>query len=259
MATFSGRRYGTFATRQAAERYVSNIKDPAAREKTRRDLGLDEPAPESTYEFLTRMAEGNPVREAKVALLKKAERFQSATSEAEVEGPWPQRIPNGMPTVPADVIKFVQWDLVQEGQKDQGLVGAIQLTLPYPPSVNHYYRSLVRCKKPGSTDLKDYYVQVLISQEGRTYRRLVQQAIQQYGNPKTPTGARLVLFIDIHPKNGAKIDIDNRVKAVQDAITKAGVWADDSLIDKLIVERKQPMPGGLCVVKIVPLMEGRLL
>lgn len=240
MTAFSGRRYGTFTDRAAAERYLSTIKDPEKRAKTRAGLGLDEQAPETAMQALQRIA-------------------GQTTPPQPAPELWHQRNPNGTPTIPSDALTHVSWDLCKEGHKDEGLVPAIQLSLPYPPSVNHYYRSVVKSKKWGSSNPKDYFVTVLISKDGREYHKAVQAAVRQQGSPKTPIGARLLLFIDIHPTNKARIDIDNRVKAVQDALTKAGVWADDCLIDKLIVERKEPRPGGACTVRIVPIMDGRLI
>ncbi|UQN08617.1 RusA family crossover junction endodeoxyribonuclease [Deinococcus sp. QL22] len=93
-----------------------------------------------------------------------------------------------------------------------------------------------------------------MSEEWRNYRRAVISCIQTYGQPKTPRGARLALLI-VSPPNLRKRDLSNIPKALEDALTHAGGWADDSLIDVLTVRRAPVHPGGQVVVQIMPLTE----
>jgi crossover junction endodeoxyribonuclease RusA len=48
-------------------------------------------------------------------------------------------------------------------------------------------------------------------------------------------------------------DIDNRVKTLFDAITKAGVWKDDKLVKAFDVSISPGMPKDRCVVVIADL------
>ena len=46
------------------------------------------------------------------------------------------------------------------------------------------------------------------------------------------------------------MDIDNRAKPLLDALQHAKVFIDDSQVDRLILERKEIIPGGMCEVFI---------
>ena len=61
---------------------------------------------------------------------------------------------------------------------------------------------------------------------------------------------RLWLVVYVHPRDRREIDIDNRVKALQDALQHAGVYENDSQIDDLHVKRGLIVQGGRMVVTI---------
>jgi len=134
--------------------------------------------------------------------------------------------------------------------------GNLTLFLRWGPSINHYWRHvLIRCK-PGKPGTPPYRVQVMISAEGRQYRKAVLENIQklrEHQPHSAPPGARLAVTLTLFPPNRRAIDIDNRIKAVLDALTHAEVWADDSLIDELTVVRGEVVKGGQIRVTITPL------
>ena len=100
----------------------------------------------------------------------------------------------------------------------------ITLTLPYPPSINRYWRS--------------WKGRVLISREGRAYRDAALAAIYAApGRHNVSSTDRLRVRIRANPPDNRRRDLDNTLKAVLDAITHAGVWGDDSQIDDLGVTR----------------------
>ena len=109
------------------------------------------------------------------------------------------------------------------------------IVLPWPPSVNSYYRSVNG--------------RAIMSKRGRAYRDAVMRAVRACGAAKH-LDCRLAVEITLHPRDRRKFDIDNTVKAVFDGMQKAGVFLDDSQVDRLLVTRSTVEPGGVAVVKI---------
>ena len=111
-----------------------------------------------------------------------------------------------------------------------------EVELPYPPSVNHYWRMV------GS--------RMLISREGRAFRQRV-CPILKASAMKTVLG-RLAVKIEICPPDHRRRDIDNVQKAVLDALEKGGAYEDDSQIDLLISERRALINAGAVIVRAMP-------
>lgn len=110
----------------------------------------------------------------------------------------------------------------------------ICLTLPLPPTINHYYGQ----RRNGGRFIKP---------AGEAFRKAVADIVSDAGH-KTLEG-RLTLFAAIYPADRRRQDLDNRSKALQDALTHAGVWLDDEQIDELTLVRKEVIKGGQ--VKVV--------
>jgi len=104
----------------------------------------------------------------------------------------------------------------------------IRISLPFPPSTNTYWRS-VAVKGSGR-------VKVLISEKGREYRSEVISEIMKFDNDLNLSG-RLHVELKLCPPDKRRRDIDNFSKAILDALTHAGLWLDDSQIDKMTVTR----------------------
>lgn len=126
----------------------------------------------------------------------------------------------------------------------------ILLKLPYPPSVNSYWRHLSKGPLAG---------RVLISDEGRKYRETV---LRQVDAMKLDN--RLRVEIEAVMPDRRKRDLDNLPKAVLDALTHAEVWGDDGQIDDLRIFRGPVEAPGHLWVRIWPLdgeqpMQGDLL
>lgn len=109
----------------------------------------------------------------------------------------------------------------------------ITLTLPWPPSVNHYYRHVGP--------------RTLISRAGRAYRRRVVRSV--YG--RQPMNGPLAVEIDAHPPDRRRRDTDNLLKGVLDALQHAGLYGDDSQIEDLHIRRRGVVHEGRLVVRIM--------
>ena len=109
------------------------------------------------------------------------------------------------------------------------------LTLPWPPSVNHYYRHVGP--------------RVLISKDGRRYRETVAGIARRAAIPTFAVPVEVA--IDLYPPDNRRRDADNSLKCTLDSLTQAGVYEDDSLIRKLTVTMNSPMPpDGMAVIRI---------
>jgi len=111
--------------------------------------------------------------------------------------------------------------------------------LPWPPSVNRYWRHISRGALAG---------RVLISKHGREYRRTIVTEIAHLRLP--PLTGRLAVHVDAYPPDKRIRDLDNIVKALFDVLTHAGVINDDGNIDHFSVTRRNTTAGGLVRVQI---------
>ena len=110
----------------------------------------------------------------------------------------------------------------------------MKIELPYPPSVNHYYRRVGP--------------RTLISREGRRFREEVAAILAAIGF--RPFTGRLHVRVIVHPPDRRRRDIDNVQKALLDALEHAGVYRDDNQIVKLTTEKRGSVPGGRTIVEI---------
>jgi crossover junction endodeoxyribonuclease RusA len=108
------------------------------------------------------------------------------------------------------------------------------ITLPWPPSVNHYWM------RSGN---RSY-----VGRKGIAFRKEVHYRCNQV-DVKFEPSARLCVEIDAYPPDRRRRDIDNLLKATLDSLQHAGVYEDDNQIDKLCVDRKELILGQL-IVKI---------
>jgi len=112
------------------------------------------------------------------------------------------------------------------------LTRTLHVTLPWPPSINHYWRRVNN--------------KTIISKAGRQYRTDV-AAILMIGGVK-PIAGRLDVTIEAYPPDRRKRDLDNLNKALLDAMQHGGAFADDGAIDRLEIVRCEKCDGGkVCV------------
>jgi len=117
----------------------------------------------------------------------------------------------------------------------------LQIILPFPPSVNGYWRSIVRGKGP-----KAYPAQI-ISEAGREYITAVASTVYKQSIGDLFNDRKVSLEIHLHPRRRGS-DIDNFTKGLFDALTKSGVWNDDSQIVRCSTRMRKPIKGGFVVL-----------
>lgn len=117
------------------------------------------------------------------------------------------------------------------------------ILLPYPPSVNRYWRN--------------FRGRMVVSAEGRAYKQHAALACLAAG--LKPLAGGVELHAVLHPKLTKKmeaslvlIDLDNMLKVCCDSLNGIG-YADDSQIRRIVAEVGEPVDGGGMSVNIVKL------
>jgi Holliday junction resolvase RusA-like endonuclease len=115
-----------------------------------------------------------------------------------------------------------------------------RLMLPFPGSINGLWRCI------GGRNI--------LSKKGREYQAAAQQYLMTQ-RPLPRFDSPVSVEIALCPPSRRRMDIDNRIKPVLDALQEAGVLADDSLVHRLVVtwDRSQEVAdagGCVCVVTL---------
>ena len=105
----------------------------------------------------------------------------------------------------------------------------LNLRLPWPPTVNHYY-TIARNRK-------------ILSKSGRQFQKDAAIILLAQKAPKGMT-KRLDVRIDAYPPDNRRRDLDNLLKPSLDALEKYGVFVNDSQIDVLRIRRCQVRKNG---------------
>lgn len=116
----------------------------------------------------------------------------------------------------------------------QKLHGGFTFTLPWPPSLNKYWRT--------------FKGRMIISAKGRDYREAVIEQIKLQGGAYGYKG-KLVVEIEAYRPDKRRRDLDNLLKAALDGCTHAGVWEDDSNIVDLRIYWADTI-GGMIKVHV---------
>ena len=107
--------------------------------------------------------------------------------------------------------------------------------LPFPPSVNTYYRRGGRV--------------IYLSAKGRDYKKAVLATLKGLSLDGEALTGRLKVRLELSAPTKRKYDIDNRIKATLDALQSAGFIVDDEQIDVISVKRLPP-GDDCCLVTV---------
>ena len=110
----------------------------------------------------------------------------------------------------------------------------IEFELPFPPSINRYYRHVGP--------------RVLISREGRAFREHVCAVLAAAGIK--PLEGPLKIHIEIYPPDLRRRDIDNVLKALLDALEHGGAYENDNQIVELEIKKLGKVDKGRTIVRI---------
>jgi crossover junction endodeoxyribonuclease RusA len=108
----------------------------------------------------------------------------------------------------------------------------MNLQLPYPPSVNTYWR---HCR--GRT---------FVSRAGKLY----QSAVCALVGSVEPITRDVAIAVIACPPDARKRDLDNLLKATLDALTAAKVWVDDNQVKRIELRWGKKIKGGCLEIAI---------
>ena len=109
-------------------------------------------------------------------------------------------------------------------------VGRLEITLPWPPSVNSYWRS--------------FRGRLILSKVGREYQKVVSNLYSQ-----EPITSPIRVTIKAYRPDNRKRDLDNLLKASLDGMVHGGLFVDDSQIVDLRIFWADII-GGMLKVEI---------
>jgi crossover junction endodeoxyribonuclease RusA len=128
----------------------------------------------------------------------------------------------------------------------------LTFTLPYPPSVNTYWRHMVLGGK-----FKKAQARVYLSEQGERYRTHAILSMNVQRVPRHALKGRLAVHVIAYPPDRRARDLDNLPKGVLDALKHANVIVDDSYIDDLHIVRGPVRPEGLLEMRVSEITQPR--
>ena len=112
----------------------------------------------------------------------------------------------------------------------------IVLYVPFPPTINSYYKMTQNGQR-------------YLDKSVREFRQKVSDSINEQC-PGLKLDCPLFMEVYLFVPDRRKRDLDNYMKGLLDALTEAGLWEDDSLIDQLHIYRGEVVKGGLVKIEL---------
>jgi crossover junction endodeoxyribonuclease RusA len=124
-----------------------------------------------------------------------------------------------------------------ELERDGDKLSLLTLCLPFPPSINTYWRHLAN----GRT---------LISEHGRHYRQHIHGVALMHKLAGAFPCQRLGVTLELVMPDCRRRDVDNYTKGLFDAFTSARIWGDDEQVDEMHVYKRGVSPPGFVIMRI---------
>lgn len=127
----------------------------------------------------------------------------------------------------------------------------LELTLPWPPSLNHYKKvgRIVKTKngklyqqRRNTVHTDKFYFDVYM-----LYKKLKSTEWPKFASDGT---INFSIGVYLYPPSSCRYDVDNRLKVLLDGLVRAKVIKDDSQIHRLYVEKCNIIEHGQVIVKL---------
>jgi crossover junction endodeoxyribonuclease RusA len=116
----------------------------------------------------------------------------------------------------------------------------ISLELPWPPSVNHYWRHVPK------------FHGAIVSREGRAYREAVKRIVRESGIVRQDGAIQINRIL--YCPDWRERDEDNTAKAIYDGLCHAGAIQGDQFVCRSVAEKRKDADGrGKVTVQIIRL------
>ena len=114
-----------------------------------------------------------------------------------------------------------------------------KFTMPWPPSVNGYWRA--------------FKGRQIISKRGRDYRKQAVARMKELNLSGEMLKSNLSVSLVLNPPTLRRYDVDNFNKGLFDAMSEAKFWEDDEQVHRLTIKKGVKTKGGNVevIVKII--------
>jgi crossover junction endodeoxyribonuclease RusA len=117
----------------------------------------------------------------------------------------------------------------------------VSFSLPWPPSVNHYWEPVSRPVKRGSSKHRAW---LILTDRAKEYRLLACNAIRLQRVPCGKLSGLLRIHLTCHPPDLRDRDLDNLLKGLLDSMAHASIIRNDADFDEISMKRGPVVANG---------------